>query len=180
MIALSDQAWKKAESCDLPHYYFDLVKERKNHVKNQTAWTPAISLVQGLAESLRLLREEGLENIFKRHEQLARATRSAVAALGLELLAQKAPSNAVTAVKIPASVKDGKGLPKLMRDKYGVTIVGGQDELEGKIIRLAHVGYTDKFDITTAIGCLELALNDVGYKVELGKGVGAALKEFQK
>jgi aspartate aminotransferase-like enzyme len=180
MIALSDRAWAKAESCDLPHYYFDLQKERKNQLKNQTAWTPAISLVQGLAESLRLLREEGLENIFKRHEQLARAMRAAVQALGLELLSPKHPSNAVTAVKIPSSVKDGKGLPKLMRDKYGVTIVGGQDELEGKIIRLAHVGYTDRFDITTAIGCLELALCELGHKVELGKGVGAALREFSK
>src|SRR5262249_39814682 len=111
MIALSDAAWKKAESCDLPHYYFDLKEEKKMQAKNQTAWTPAISLIQGLAESLRLLKEEGLEGIFKRHDQLARATRSAAQALGLELLS-KAPSNAVTAVKIPSQVKDGKGLPK--------------------------------------------------------------------
>jgi aspartate aminotransferase-like enzyme len=180
MIALSDRAWAKAESCDLPHFYFDLQKEKKNQLKNQTAWTPAISLIIGLAESLKLLREEGLENSFKRHEQLARATRAAVQALGLELLAPKAPSNAVTAVKVPAGVKDGKALPKLMRDKYGVTIVGGQDELEGQIIRLAHVGYADRFDITTAIGCLELVLGELGYKVELGKGVSAALRELAK
>lgn len=178
MIALSEKAWAMTETSDLPHFYFDLAKERKGLPKNQTAWTPAISLIQGLQESLRMIEEEGLENVFKRHDLLARATRNAVHALGLELLAKKHPSNAVTAVKIPAAIADGKAVPKLMRDKYGVTIVGGQDELEGKIIRLSHFGYCDKFDITTAISALELVLNELGHRVEFGKGVGAALKTF--
>lgn len=180
MIALSEKAWAMTETSDLPHFYFDLAKERKGLPKNQTAWTPAISLIQGLQESLRMIQEEGLENVYKRHDLLARATRNAVHALGLELLAKKCPSNAVTAVKIPASIKDGKAVPKLMRDKYGVTIVGGQDELEGKIIRLSHFGYCDKFDITTGISALELVLNELGHKVEFGKGVGAALKTFSE
>jgi aspartate aminotransferase-like enzyme len=119
-----------------------------------------------------------MDNLFKRHELLAKATRNAVHALGLELLAKKSPSTAVTAVKLPTSIKDGKMVPKLMRDKYGVTIAGGQDELEGKIIRLSHFGYCDKFDITTAISGLELVLNELGHQVEFGKGVGAALKTF--
>jgi len=179
MIALSDRAWAMNETSDLPHFYFDLAKERKSLPKNQTAWTPAISLIQGLQEALRMIREEGLHNVFKRHELLAKATRNAVTALGLEILAKK-PSTAVTAVKVPASIKDGKQLPKIMRDKYGVTIVGGQDELEGKIIRLSHFGYCDKFDVITGISALELALNELGYKVEFGKGVGAALKTFSE
>lgn len=178
MIALSDRAWAMAETSDLPHFYFDLSKERKGLAKNQTAWTPAISLIQGLQESLRMIREEGLHNVFKRHELLARATRNAVAAMGLELLSKRHPSNAVTAVLVPAAIKDGKQIPKLMRDKYGVTIAGGQDELEGKIFRLSHFGYCDKFDIVTGIACLELVLNELGYKVEFGKGVGAVLKTF--
>jgi aspartate aminotransferase-like enzyme len=178
MVALSDKAWALTETSDLPHFYFDLAKERKGLPKNQTAWTPAISLIQGLQESLRMIKEEGLQNLFKRHELLAQATRNAVQALGLELLAKKAPSTAVTAVKLPSSIKDGKMVPKLMRNKYGVTIAGGQDELEGKIIRLSHFGYCDKFDITTAISGLELVLNELGYQVEFGKGVGAALKTF--
>jgi len=181
MIALSDRAWAVNENARLPRFYFDLARERKSLSKNQTAWTPAISLLQGLQESLRLIKEEGLHNVFKRHDLLARATRSAVLALGLELLASKAPSNAVTAVKVPPSLLkngDGKALTKLMRDKYGVTIVGGQDELEGKIIRLSHIGYCDRFDIITGISALELALNDLGFSVQFGKGVGAALKVF--
>lgn len=178
MISLSDAAWAMTETSDLPHFYFDLKKERKVLPENQTAWTPAISLIQALQESLRMIKEEGLHNLFKRHELLARATRNGVAALGLELLAKKAPSSAVTAVMLPASIKDGKQVPKMMRDKFGVTIVGGQDELEGKIIRLSHFGYCDKFDITTAICALELTLNELGYKVEFGKAVGAVLRTF--
>ncbi len=177
-IALSDAAWKKSETSDLPKFYFDLAKERKAHETNQTAWTPAISLVLGLAESLRMLKEEGLPEVFKRHETLARATRAAIAALGLELLAKKSPSPAVSAVVVPPTVKDGKKIPKLMRDKYGVTIAGGQDELEGKIFRLSHFGYCGEFDITTGISCLELVLAELGHPVVFGTGVGAALKIF--
>lgn len=180
MIALSEKAWAANATADLPRFYFDLAKERKGIATNQTAWTPAISIIVGLRESLRMIHEEGLQNVFKRHEMLARATRAGVAALGLELLAKK-PANsstAVTAVKVPSVIKDGKALPKLLRDKYGVTIIGGQDELEGKIIRLSHFGYCDRFDIVTVIAGLELALNELGYKVEYGKGVAAVLKVF--
>lgn len=177
-IALSERAWAMAESSDLPKFYFDLPRERKALAKNQTAWTPAISLIQGLQESLRMIREEGLHNLFKRHERLAQAARAGIEALGLEPLAKRSPSSAVTAVKVPAQIKDGKLIPKTMRDKYGVTIMGGQDELEGKIFRISHFGYCDKFDIVTAISSLELTLNDLGYPVEYGKGVGAVLRVF--
>jgi len=178
MIALSDAAWKMNESSDLPRFYFDLARERKSLPKNQTAWTPAISLIMGLRESLKIIHAEGLPKLFARHELLARATRAGAQALGLELLARKAPSTAVTSVRVPSTIADGKQIPKLMRDKYGVTIMGGQDELEGKILRLSHLGYCDKFDITTAIAGLELALNELGHRVEFGKGVGAVLSTF--
>ena len=176
--ALNDKAWALVEKSDLPKFYFDLAKERKSQAKNQTAWTPAITLIQGLQEALRMIKEEGLQNVFKRHELLAGATRNAVQALGLEMLAKKAPSPAVTAVKVPSSIANGKLIPKTMREKYGVTISGGQDELEGKIFRLSHFGYCEKFDIITGISCLELVLNELGHKAEYGKGVGAALRTF--
>ncbi|MEO7163873.1 MAG: alanine--glyoxylate aminotransferase family protein [Bdellovibrionia bacterium] len=180
MISLSAKAWALSESSDLPKFYFDLTKERKSQGKNQTAWTPAISLIQGLQESLRIMEEEGLTQIFARHELLASATRAAVQALGLELLAKQAPSTSVTAVRVPSTIQDGKQIPKLMRDKYGVTITGGQDSLEGKIFRLSHFGYCDRFDVTTGISALELVLHDLGHKIEFGKGVGAALKVFSQ
>jgi aspartate aminotransferase-like enzyme len=178
MIALSDRAWAMTETSTLPKFYFDLKAERKVIAKNTTAWTPAISLIAGLREALRMIREEGLENVFKRHDLLARATRNAAQALGLEMLSKKSPSNAVTAVLVPSAIKDGKAILKVLRDKYGIFIIGGQDEYEGKLIRLSHIGYCDRFDITTGISGLELALNELGYPVEFGKGVGAALKTF--
>jgi aspartate aminotransferase-like enzyme len=177
-IALSENAWKKTETADLPRFYFDLRKERKAHEKNQSAWTPAISLILGLNEAIRMMREEGIEAGYRRHQLLARATRNAVAALGLEVLAKDSPSAAVTAVLVPKAISDGKKIPKLMRDQYGVTIAGGQDELEGKIFRLSHFGYCSTFDVTTAISCLELVLSELGHPVDFGKGVGAALRTF--
>lgn len=178
MLALSDRAWQAVERGDLPKFYFNLSRERKAQLKNQTAWTPAISLILGMQESLRLLQEEGFENVFKRHALLAKATRNAVQAMGLELLSKKAPSPSVTAVLVPSSISDGKQIPKRLRDKYGVIIAGGQDELEGKIFRLSHFGYCGQFDVITGISALELVLSDLGHKIEFGKGVGTALQTF--
>ena len=177
-ISLSQKAWKAVDTSNLPKFYFNLKKELKAHLKNQTAWTPATSLIQGLRESLQMIKDEGLENSFKRHELLALATRNGVAALGLEILAKKSPSPAVTSVIVPSTIAEGKKIPKIMRDRYGVVITGGQDELEGKIFRLSHFGYCGEFDITTGIAALELTLNDLGHPVTFGKGVGAVLKTF--
>ncbi|MGE4234254.1 MAG: alanine--glyoxylate aminotransferase family protein [Bacteriovoracia bacterium] len=180
-LSLSEKAWKAAEKSDLPKFYFDLTKERKGLAKGQTAWTPAVGLIIGLQETLKMIKTEGLENLFKRHRLLADATRNAVRALGLELLAKDSPSTSVTAVKIPAEIKEGKAVPKTMRDKYGVSIAGGQDDLEGKIFRLTHLGYVDKFDIVIGISALEMTLRDLGYsKFEFGAGVGAVLKTFSE
>ena len=179
-IALSKAAWLRTENANLPRFYFDLRKELKAHLTNQTAWTPAISLVLGLNEAIHMMKEEGIAEGYARHQLLALATRNAVEALGLEILAKKSPSASVTAVLVPPSIADGKKIPKIMRDKYGVTIAGGQDELEGKIFRLSHFGYCSYFDVTTGISCLELTLSELGYPVEFGKGVGAALRTFSK
>ncbi len=173
--AVSEKAWKLAEESDLPKYYFDYRKEAKSIVKNQTAYTPAVSLLMGLCEVLRLMREEGLENIFARHARLAEATREAVKALGLELFAPKSPSNAVTAVKVPEGIEGGK-ITKIIRDEFGVTIAGGQGSMKGKIFRIAHLGYADRFDVITAISALEMTLSRLGYPVEFGKGVGTAMR----
>ena len=164
-----------------PRFYFDLTREKKMQEKQQTAWTPAISLIEGGVESLGLLRAEGLETLFARHEVLAHCTREAARALGLELFS-KAPSPVLTTVRVPASfsVDQGKAIQKLMQEKYGVIIMGGQDELQGKILRLSHFGYCDVFDVATGIGALELALQELGHPVEFGKGVGAVLKAYRE
>ncbi len=172
-VALSEKAWGFTEQAKLPKFYFNLKKELASAQKGQSQFTPAISLVVGLREALRMFKEEGLENCFKRHAKLAHATREAAKALGLELLAPTAPSNALTAIKAPEGV-DGKKLKKNFEDMYGLIIAGGQSHLKGKIIRIAHIGYFQELDIIQAISALELVLKDMGYPVELGTGVKAA------
>ncbi|MBI2411937.1 MAG: alanine--glyoxylate aminotransferase family protein [Deltaproteobacteria bacterium] len=172
-VALSEKAWKFQETAKCPRFYFDYKKERKNLKDNTTAYTPAVSLITGLRECLKLIKEEGLYNVFGRHDRLARATRAACAAMGLKALAPDAPSNAATGVFVPEGVDGGK-LVKYLRDEVGVTMAGGQDHLKGKILRIAHLGYVDTFDIIISIAAIEMALAKAGHKVQFGKGVGAA------
>jgi len=171
--ALSDKAWKFVERSDLPKYYFNFKKELKSAQKNQSSYTPAISLFVGLRETLNMIRKEGLEGVFRRHEKLAAATRAAVKALGLELYAPDSPSNAVTAVKIPEGI-DGERLKDLFFEKFGITVAEGQDRAKGKIIRIAHLGYYERLDVVMVISALEMLLKEMGYNFELGKGVKAA------
>jgi len=172
-VALNDKAWAFVERSNLPRFYFDFKKELKNALKNQSSYTPAISLFVGLQESLRLIRQEGLEAVFRRHDKLAAATRAAVKALGLELYAPDSPSNALTAVKVPAGI-DGIKLQNLFFEKFGITVAEGQDRAKGKIIRIAHLGYYDRLDMVMVISALEMLLKEMGHAFELGKGVKAA------
>jgi aspartate aminotransferase-like enzyme len=128
--------------------------------------------MMGLDGVLDMILAEGLDNVLARHARLANATREAMKALGLEIYA-KSPSNAVTAVKVPDGV-DGSAIVKKMRDEQGVTIAGGQSELKGKIFRVAHLGYMDEFDSISAIAGIEMVLSQLGFTVQLGKGVGRA------
>jgi aspartate aminotransferase-like enzyme len=128
---------------------------------------------------LQLIRKEGLENIFARHARLARATRAAMTALGLQLYAPRASSDAVTAVMTPPAI-DGQKVVKILREKHNLTIAGGQDQAKGKVFRLAHMGYIDPSDIIAGIAALELTLQELGYKFELGVGVKAAMEILNK
>ncbi|MBI5586896.1 MAG: alanine--glyoxylate aminotransferase family protein [Deltaproteobacteria bacterium] len=171
--ALSAKAWKFQETARCPKFYFDFKKERKNLKDNTTAYTPAVSLITGLLDVLKCIKEEGIGNVFARHDRLARATRAACVAMGLKLLAPESPSNAATGAFVPEGVDGGK-LVKYLRDEMGVTLAGGQDHLKGKILRIAHLGYVDTFDIIISISAIEMALTKSGHKVLLGRGVAAA------
>jgi len=173
LVALSEKAWKFADQSQCPHFYFDLKKERKNLGNQTTAYTPAVSLVIGLRSVLKSIKEEGLENVHKRHNRLARATRAAAKALGLKMIAPDAPADSATGVFLPEGIDGGK-IVKSLRDDFGVTLAGGQDQWKGKIIRIAHLGYVDTFDTIIAISAIEMALKKFGHPVELGKGVAAA------
>jgi aspartate aminotransferase-like enzyme len=172
-VTLSEKAWAKAKQAALPRYYFDLVKEKKSQVQNQTAYTPAVSLVEGLHESLKMMREEGLPKMFARHARLAAATRAGVAALGLEMFA-KTPADSVTAVLQPAGLKSDAVYQGLM-NRANLTIAGGQDAVKGKIFRIAHLGFYDELDIITVLAAVEIVLRQEGYTSFVpGAGVGAA------
>lgn len=169
---VSDKAWGFNKTSRMPKFYFNWAKELDNLKKNQTNFTPAISLIVGLRESLRILREEGLENVYRRSEMLARATREGARAIGLEIFS-KNPSPAVTAICAPEGI-DGQAIYKTLWKKYGVTGAGGQDRLKGRIFRLATLGYADKYDVITAVAAIEFALRDLGYVSTVGEGVAAA------
>lgn len=177
-ISVSGKAWEKINLSQCPKYYFDLKLAKKALDNIDTPFTPAISLVIALNEALKMIEQDGLENIFRRHRKMAQATRQAMEALGLELFAPTAASDVVTAVKVPLGI-DGEKLVKTMRDKYGVTIAGGQAELKGKIFRIAHLGFIEELDIIAGISCLEKVLAQMGYKFDLGTGVKAAKKCFK-
>ncbi len=163
-----------------PRYYFDLREAKKAMEKVDTPFTPAIGIVIALNESLRLIKERGLDNLFKHYIRLAKATRAGTKAIGLELFPQEhCATNVLTAVKLPAGI-DGEKLTKIMRDTHGITVAGGQDQIKGKVIRMAHMGALDEYDILTGLACLEKVLHEMGHKFELGAGLAAAQKALNQ
>lgn len=175
-VSVSPKADALMASSTLPKYYFDLKKFKKAWAQVDTPFTPAIGIVIAIVESVRMIKEAGLENRLKHYERLARATRAAAKGLGLSLLASDdAISNVLTAIRLPEGI-DGEKLLKTMRDTYGISVAPGQDVLKGKIVRIAHMGVIDEYDILTGIACFEKVLKEMGYKFELGAGLTAAQK----
>jgi len=173
--SVSPKALKFCEESDVPKFYFDFKRELKSIKENTTAWTPAVSLIIGLQEVLRMLREETLEGVFKRHAILAKAAREGCKAMGLKLYAPESPSTAVTAVYSPEGMDAGK-IVKGLKNKFSMTIAGGQDQAKGKIFRIGHLGYYDPMDILSVLAAIESTLIENGHKIEPGVGLGAALK----
>ncbi len=172
-VSVSDKAWRLADKAKNAAFYFDFKKERSSQAKNQTAYTPAVSMILGLQQVLKMLKAEGLEAVFSRQAKLAQATREGVQAAGLALLAKDSPSNAVTAICAPEGV-DGQAIYKNLRVQYGITAAGGQDHLKGKIFRVSHMGYMDRFDVITALAAIEMTLKGLGHPVTLGSAVARA------
>lgn len=170
-ISISKNSWDLVERSDLPKYYWDLKKYKKSLEKNQNPFTPPVSLIVGLNETLDMILEEGLENIWKKNALVAKAMRAGIKAIGLEIF-PKDPSNVLTAILLPSSI-DGFALVKALK-KNGIFPAGGQEALKGKIIRIAHIGYLDEYDVLTALSGLELSLKEVGYSFSSGESVKAA------
>ena len=172
-LSVSDKAWRLSEAAKKVSFYFDLKKEREAQQKNQTAYTAGVSLMVGLREVLKMLKAEGLGNVFARHASMAQAMREGMKAAGLSLFPKQNPSDALTVVSAPSGI-DGQAVYKNLREQYGITAAGGQDHLKGKIFRISHMGYVDTFDVIQALAATEMVLKGLGHPVRLGSGVGKA------
>ncbi|MCG9128099.1 alanine--glyoxylate aminotransferase family protein [Candidatus Poribacteria bacterium] len=175
-VGLNSRAWDAVEQSNLPKYYFDFRKAHKSGLEGSVPYTPAITLLNALQCALNRIYEEGIQNNIARHQQMALATRSAIKAIGLPLFASS-PANTLTSIRLPKEI-DGKAFVKMMREEYGITYAGGQGELSGKIVRIAHLGWMDENDVIVAISSFERGMAEIGYDIAYGAGVAAAQQVF--
>jgi len=171
-VAVSPKAWAKIDSFDSHSFYFNLKAARKKIKDFDTPYTPAHTLILALRASLRRIRQEGIENILQRHRRMSEACQAGITALGLELYSSR-PAEGLTAFRVPEGLKDSQ-IRGTMSERFGIYTVGGQDKLKGKIIRIGHMGYTDEIDVIGTLAALEMALAELGYDFEPGRGVTAA------
>jgi len=171
--SISEKAARVMEKSKLPRYYFDYAKERKSLAKGESSYTPATSLVVCLHDALEYIKKLGRENLIANASLLAEATRESALALGLSHFAVSSPANAVTSIKAPAGIESTK-IVKEMKTRFGVYLTDGQGSMKGQMFRIAHLGYYDFLDLLAVLGALEVVLQKVGHKVELGSGVRAA------
>jgi len=175
-LSISKKAWAMGETSTLPRFYFNLKKELKNALNGESAWTPATSLMFAMAEALTYIKSLGMPKLIENAQLLARATRAAATALGLELFSS-APGNALTAIQAPSGIDSGV-IIKEFRNRFGSIIANGQGSMKGQIFRIAHLGYFDFVDLFGMVAELELILAANGHPVEFGKGVAAVQRVY--
>ncbi|MGH2739076.1 MAG: pyridoxal-phosphate-dependent aminotransferase family protein [Actinomycetota bacterium] len=179
-VSVSEAAWAATREASSPRFYFDWAAYQKSYDLSdpENPYTPAISLMLGLREALRIFDAEGHDAVLVRHRMLSEATKEGVRALGLDLFGEN-PERAwaVTAVRIPEGI-DGEGLVAKVRSDHGIILAGGQGPLKGQILRIGHLGYYDRFDIVRALAALEMTLEALGYPIKRGAAVAAAEEVF--
>lgn len=177
-VSVSEKAWEAYKTAKMPRFYLDLGKYRKEAAKNSHPFTPPVNMFYGLQVSLAMMKKEGLENIFARHQRHMTATRAAMQALNLPLFAaEHASSPAITAVA-PVNV-DSEQIRSVMKKQFDIILAGGQDHLKGKIFRVGHLGFVSDRDILTAVSALEATLQALNYEFTAGAGVAAAARVLQ-
>ncbi len=178
IVAVSIKAIAMIDISTNVRFYFDLRKAKKALAETDTPFTPAIGIVIALNEAVKMLLAEGLDKKQEYYLKMAKAVWAAAEAIGLKVYAQPAfRSRALTAILIPEALNPKK-IVKTMRDVHGITMAGGQGELDGKIVRIAHMGAVDEYDVLTGLSCLEKVLKESGHKFELGASLAAAQKVF--
>lgn len=180
-LAYSDRAWKAHQQCKNPGFYFNFTRYQKAQQEFTTPYTPATALIQGLDVALKMMQEEGLENIVSRHQKLQRMTRAGVKAMGLELLVSddRAASPSVTAFVPPAGVTVD-AIRAGLKKQFAIVIADGQKELKGKIARIGHLGYVSEREVLTVLSALESVLTELGHSLPAGKAIAAAIQAAQE
>lgn len=174
-VALSDRAWKAVEKNTAARdFYLDLKKYRKSIADGDTPFTPANTLIDALLTSLRMIKDETLETVWKRTATTAEAFRQGMKALGFELFSQS-PANSVSAIRYPEGISD-KDFRGQLKTRHNIHVAGGQATMEGKIFRVNHMGYSDAYDALAVVAAVEHVMKALGKNVEFGKGVAAAQK----
>ncbi len=180
-LSVSDRAWDRAEKTTGSRFYFDLRRAREmvHRPEPSTSFTAAVTVIYGVHEALRLIRQEGLENIFERHRQMARMVRAGVRGIGLRTLAEDASAvDTVTAVRMPDGV-DAKAVQARARDAYDVFLGGGIGPLEHSILRIGHLGYVRPENLLAGLEALGRSLGDLGYPVATKAGLEAAQQTLE-
>ncbi|WP_139489217.1 pyridoxal-phosphate-dependent aminotransferase family protein [Brevibacillus dissolubilis] len=173
-VAVSERAWKVIDNNKPQAFYLDLKAYRKSLADQTTPYTPAVSLVFGLAEVCAMIEEEGLDAIFKRHELMRDMTRAAMSALNIPLMTEDQYGSPTVTSLDPKGAFDAEELRKVLRTKHNIIIAGGQQHLKGKIFRIGHMGYCEPLDVIQVISAIEMSLRQIGVEIELGAGVKAA------
>ena len=184
-LSVSEKAWAAMEKSKNPRYYFDLRKERKNAVKGESAYTPAVALVAGLGAALDYIAgqaggdlEKGRIALVDNAQVNAAATRAGLVALGFTLFAPTAPAAAATAVAVPEGMNSGD-VVKALKTRFALVTANGQGEMQGKIFRVAHLGFFDYLDTVALLGAMEhIAKDTLGLPVDYGQAVAAAQRVY--
>jgi len=176
-VAVSNKAWRNIDKIDSPNFYLDLKACRKSVAKNDTPYTPAVTLIRGLAVALDMIHAVGIEKIWARTALLAEATRAAAVALGLKVFSRQ-PGDSVTAILYPNGV--GDEFRKKLQGAYGCSVAGGQEHLKGKMFRISHMGFVDPLDTIGLVAAIEYTLAGLGVDVKIGAGVAAATKVLNR
>ncbi|MDD2510000.1 MAG: alanine--glyoxylate aminotransferase family protein [Syntrophomonas sp.] len=173
-LAFNDRALRVHKENKNHKYYWDVSSGLKYLEKGQTPYTPAISLFYGLEEALKMMQEEGLDNILLRQLNYREMVRAALKEMGLKLLAaDDNASPALTSVIAPQGI-GGNKIRQYMRERFNIILAGGQQRLDDVIFRIGHLGYVRELDLLSVLVALEITLLKSGYPIELGKGIKKA------
>lgn len=180
-LTASEEAFKMHEQCKYPSFYFNWKEHKKSLAKDTTPFTPAVSLISSLHTSLKMIKEEGIENVNKRHKKLSLALRAAIKTIGLKLFVKddNNASYAITSILPPEGITV-PDIRKTLKDDYDIIVANGQGSLENKIFRIGTLGFVCERDLIMAVGALEASLIKLGYKFEVGSGVKKLIEELNK